>query len=83
MEGQRLDSSAANYAIINGTYNSTSRASVGLPNSAMAELAEINDIGVASGFDTLYHGSSWHGSGALDNASLQTCLRNYFTMIGV
>ena len=83
LEGQRLDSSAANYAIINGTYNSTSRASVGLPNSAMAELAEINDISVASGFDTLYHGSSWHGSGALDNAALVSFIRNTFTALGV
>jgi len=82
-EGQRLDSSASNYAIINGSYNATSRASVGLPNAAMAELAEINDISVASGFDTLYHGGSWHGSAGLDNANLISFLRNTFTALGV
>ena len=49
----------------------------------MAELAEINDISVASGFDTLYHGGSWHGSGALDNAALVTFIRNTFTALGV
>jgi len=82
-EGQRINSSAGNYSIINGSYNAVTRTSVGLPNSPTTELTEFNEIVVRGNYDTFYHGASWHGSGAIDNAALVTFLRNTFTALGV
>lgn len=82
-EGQRLNSTTQNYSIINGSYNAVTRTSVGLPNSPTTELTEFNESVVRGNYDTFYHGASWHGSGAIDNANLVTFIRNTFTALGV
>lgn len=82
-EGQRINSAAGNYSIINGGYNAVTRTSVGLPNSPTTELTEFNESVVRGNYDTFYHGSSWHGSGAIDNAALVSFIRNTFTALGV
>jgi len=82
-EGQRLNSTTQNYSIINGSYNSVTRTSIGLPNSPTAELTEFNETGPVGAYDTMYHGASWHGSGGIDNTALVTFIRNTFTALGV
>lgn len=82
-EGQRLNSTTQNYSIINGSYNSVTRTSIGLPNSPTTELTEFNESVVRGNYDTFYHGASWHGSGTIDNANLVTFIRNTFIALGV
>jgi len=82
-EGQRIDSSTGNFSIINGTYNAVTRTSISLPNSPTSELTEFNEVVPSGGYDTMYHGASWHGSGSIDNANLVAFLRNTFTALGV
>ena len=82
-EGQRLNSTTQNYSIINGVYNAVTRTSVSLPNSPTTELTEFNETVPTGNYDTMYHGASWHGSGAIDNANLVTFIRNTFTALGV
>jgi hypothetical protein len=82
-EGQRLNSTTQNYSIINGVYNAVTRTSVSLPNSPTSELTEFNETVPSGAYDTMYHGASWHGSGAIDNANLVTFIRNTFTALGV
>lgn len=82
-EGQRLNSTTQNYSIINGVYNAVTRTSVSLPNSPTTELTEFNETVPTGNYDTMYHGASWHGSGAIDKANLVTFIRNTFTALGV
>ena len=82
-EGQRLNSSTQNYTIINGAYNAVNRTSIILPNSTTTELTEYNEVVPTGSYDTKYHGASWHGSGAIDNAALVSFIRNTFTALGV
>jgi len=82
-EGQRINSSAGNYSIINGGYNAVTRTSISLPNSTTTELTEFNETVPTGNYDTMYHGASWHGSGGIDNGNLVAFLRNTFTALGV
>lgn len=82
-EGQRINSAAGNYSIINGSYNAVTRTSIALPNSLTTELTEYNELVARGNYDTFYHGCSWHGSGAIDNAALVSFIRNTFTALGV